>query len=136
MLSFQIFISSLAGPLTMFFLVTATAILLYKIHDGKESYILFFSSTLAMCISYTLKYLLKVPRPDMMLVPEADFRFPSGHATMASVVMALGMHYAHAHIKNKSLRYTLLEALSVFSLLFLFSHYLNILDTTDNLVVM
>jgi undecaprenyl-diphosphatase len=129
MLSFQIFISSLAGPLTMFFLVIVTAILLYKIHDGKESYILFFSSTLAMCISYTLKYLLKIPRPEMMLVPEADFRFPSGHATMASVVMALGIHYAHAHIKNKPLRYTLYVvaflwyALVSYSRLYLNVHY-------------
>lgn len=119
----------------MFFLLLAAAVLLYKVHDGKESYVLFFTSTLAMCISYTLKYLLKIPRPDMMLVPEGDFRFPSGHATMASVVMALGIHYAHAHIKNKSLRYILYTVAFSWYLLVSYSRlYLNVHHPIDVLV--
>jgi membrane-associated phospholipid phosphatase len=107
MLLFQTVVSQIAGPFIMFSALLTVSVLLYKKNDTKEFYKVFFTSTLAMCISYTLKYLFKIPRPDTMLIPEGDYRFPSGHATMAAVVMALGMHYAHTHIKNKSLRYTL-----------------------------
>jgi undecaprenyl-diphosphatase len=129
MLPFQIFISQIAGPNVMFLVLILVAIVLYKVHDIKEFYKVFFSSTLAMCISYTLKYLLKVPRPTDMLIFEGDYRFPSGHATMAAVVMALGIHYAHTHVKHKPLRYTL-YALAVlwyvlisYSRLYLHVHY-------------
>ena len=91
----------------MFLALVLVAIILYTVHDVKEFYKVFFTSTLAMCITYTIKYLLKIPRPEDMLVFESDYRFPSGHATMAAVVMALGIHYTHAHVKHKPLRYTL-----------------------------
>jgi undecaprenyl-diphosphatase len=129
MLSFQILISQVAGPVVMLFILLGVAVILYKIHDAIEFYKIFFTSTLAMCISYTLKYLFKIPRPEMMLVPEGDYRFPSAHATMAAVVMALGMHYAHTHIKNKHLRYTLYTVaffwyvLVSYSRLYLHVHY-------------
>lgn len=129
MLPFQIFISQAAGPNVMFLALILVAVILYKVHDSKEFYKVFFTSTLAMCISYTLKYLLKVPRPEDMLVFEGDYRFPSGHATMAAVVMALGMHYTHAHVKNKTLKYTLYTlaflwyTLVSYSRLYLHVHY-------------
>lgn len=82
-----------------------------------------------MFLTYTLKYLLKVPRPEHMLVIEHDPRFPSGHATMAGVVMALIIYYAYNHCENRFVRYLLYFcALSWFILvsysrLYLHVHY-------------
>jgi undecaprenyl-diphosphatase len=58
-----------------------------------------------MFITFVLKYTLKIPRPVYMLVAEDGYRFPSGHATMASVVMSLGIYYAYTQIKNKDVRH-------------------------------
>lgn len=91
--------------MTIFTLLLAIA--LYKKNDTKDFYTIIFTSTTAMFITYSLKYVLKVPRPGGMLTSAADYRFPSGHATMAAVLMSLGIYYAHLHIKNKSLRYLL-----------------------------
>lgn len=82
-----------------------------------------------MFVTFTLKYLLKVPRPVDMLVVETDPRFPSGHATMASVVMALVIYYSHKHIKNRYVRYFLYAcavswfAVVSYSRLYLGVHY-------------
>ena len=114
----------------MFLVLILVAVILYKVHDIKEFYKVFFTSTLAMCITYTIKYLLKIPRPDDMLVFESDYRFPSGHATMAAVVMALGIHYTYVHVKHKPLRYVLYTVavfwylLVSYSRLYLHVHYL------------
>lgn len=106
MLSFQLFISQLAGPEIMFAFAIILAVGLYKEHDTKDFYTILFTSTTAMFVTYSLKYLLKIERPANMLTEVHDYRFPSGHATMAAIVMSLGIHYAHLHIKNKTLRYT------------------------------
>jgi undecaprenyl-diphosphatase len=42
-----------------------------------------------------------------MLVAETDPRFPSGHATMAAVVMTLVIYYSNKHIKNDYLKHFL-----------------------------
>lgn len=61
----------------------------------KQVDMIVFSSCLAMFITYTLKYTLAIPRPLSALVLETDGRFPSGHATMAAVVMGLGIYYGN-----------------------------------------
>lgn len=107
MLNFQILISQISGPLIMFVFTIVLAILLYKKHDTKDFYTILFTSTTAMFITYSLKYLLKIPRPVDMLTTANDYRFPSGHATMAAVIMSLGIYYTNLKIKNKHLRYFL-----------------------------
>jgi undecaprenyl-diphosphatase len=88
-----------------------------------------FSGMSAMFITYTLKYLTNIPRPDTMLIIEADSRFPSGHATVAAVVMSLIIYYSHNHCKNKHVQYFLyIIAVSWFILvsysrLYLQAHY-------------
>jgi undecaprenyl-diphosphatase len=107
MLNFQIFISQISGPEIMFTLVIILAIALYKKHDNKDFYTMLFTSTTAMFVTYSLKYLLKVPRPEDMIIAANDYRFPSGHATMAAVIMSLGIYYTNLHIKHKPMKYTL-----------------------------
>jgi undecaprenyl-diphosphatase len=129
MLSFQIFISTLSGPVSMFCILGILAFVLRKIHDNKEFYQILFTGTLALSTSYTLKFLFKIPRPTDMLVYEGDYRFPSGHATMAAVVMTLAIHYIHKHVQHTFLR-RMLYTLSVvwyilisYSRLYLHVHY-------------
>lgn len=130
MLNFQIFISQIAAPIPMCITLFILAVVLFIFHSTKEFYKIFFTVTFAICFSYTLKYLFKIPRPTDMLVIENDYRFPSGHATMAAVIMSLGIYYAHLHIKNKILRYVLYTTavlwylLVSYSRLYLHVHYL------------
>ncbi len=129
MLNFQIFISQISGTEVTFSLAILLSIFLYKKDDPKDFYKILFTSTLAMFFTYSLKYLLKIPRPEDMLVIAHDYRFPSGHATMAAVVMSLAMHYTHIHIKNKAIKYSLYASALIwyilvsYSRLYLHVHY-------------
>lgn len=107
MLAFQILVSQISGTTIMFSIIAVICVLLYVKNYKKDSLKIIFASTSAMFVTFTLKYLLKVPRPAHMLVVETDPRFPSGHATMASVVMALIIYYSYKYIKNRYLRYFL-----------------------------
>jgi undecaprenyl-diphosphatase len=105
MLSLQLFISQISGPEIMFACTILIALALYKKHDTKDFYTILFTSITAMFVTYSIKYILNIPRPSDMLIVASDPRFPSGHATMSAIVMSLGIYYAHRHIKNKYLRY-------------------------------
>jgi undecaprenyl-diphosphatase len=107
MLAFQILVSQISGTLVMFSVIGITSIILYALKYKKDFYKILFSSISAMFVTYTLKYLLKIPRPAHMLVVETDPRFPSGHATMAAIVMTLIIYYSNKYIKNHYLKYTL-----------------------------
>ena len=105
MLTFQIIISQIAGPEIMFFLCVVVACFLYFQNHRKDFFKIFFASTTAMFIALIAKYLFHIARPAHMLVAETGYGFPSGHATMAGVVMTLGIAYAHTHIKRKHIQY-------------------------------
>ncbi len=104
MLNFQILISQIAGPVVILCLMIALSAVLLFFGLKKYFYNIFFSAFLAMLITYSLKNLFQVPRPIDMLVVEAGYRFPSGHATMASVVSVLIIYFANKTIKNRYLR--------------------------------
>jgi len=127
MLHFQILISQISGPELMFGLAVLFAIYLYTKNYRKDFFIIFLTSTGAMATSFILKHLLKVPRPEHMLVIEDGYRFPSGHATMAAVVMSLGIYYAHKHIQSRPLRLMLYVCAVGWYLLISYSRlYLNV----------
>ncbi len=105
MLHLQIFISTITGSTVMIPLLLLVCGVLYWNHKNKESYKIFFSGVTAMAITYTLKYITDIPRPYHMLVPETGSRFPSGHATLAAVVMSLGIYYAYTYVTNPVMRY-------------------------------
>ncbi len=129
MLAFQIFISNLAGASVMIPVIAIICGGLYLNQKQKESYKVFFSTVTAMVVTYTLKYITDIPRPLHALVLETDARFPSGHATLAAVVMSLGIYYAYTHIDTKLLKYAI-YTLSIlwfiavsYSRLYLHVHY-------------
>ena len=130
MLNFQIFISSLSNGQSVTILLTLISILLLILGYKRDFYKILLAMTLAMSITFLLKRLFKVPRPQDMLVLEESFRFPSSHATMAGVVSTLVFIYAYIYIKNKKLRYLaymfsfLWLVLVSYSRLYLHVHYL------------
>lgn len=107
MFNFQIFISEIADVKIMLIVTAFLLAALYFFGYKKDFYKVFFVSTSAMFVTYTLKYLLQVPRPDTMLILEDGFRFPSGHATMAAVTMSLVVYYSYQRVKNIYLQYLL-----------------------------
>jgi undecaprenyl-diphosphatase len=107
MLNFQIFISEIADVKVMLVITLFLLTVLYFFQYKKDFYKIFFVSTSAMFITYTLKYLLQVPRPETMLILEDGYRFPSGHATMAAVTMSLVIYYSYYKVKNMYSKYSL-----------------------------
>ena len=107
MLQLQIFITNIAGPEIMFFLLVLFSIFLYVKNYKKDFYKILFSSIIAVFVTLILKTLLKIPRPEHMLIVETGYGFPSWHATMAGVIMSLGIYYSYTHIKNRYVKYVL-----------------------------
>jgi undecaprenyl-diphosphatase len=100
MLDFQLWVSTISDQQVTVAVLLFIMMLLSEKKKLKEFYVVLFTTSLAMVTTFALKHLLHVPRPEHMLVATDNYRFPSGHATMASVVMCLGIHYAHLYVKN------------------------------------
>ncbi len=93
MFTLQLYISHIGGVISTASILAALCLFLYVQGYRKQIDTIVFSACLAMSVTYTLKYMLGVPRPLEALVLETDGRFPSGHATVAAVVMGLGVYY-------------------------------------------
>lgn len=77
-------------------------LMLYVRNKISAVYVVLFSSILAVSITETIKHLLKITRPEIALIYEDSYRFPSLHATTAAVVMTLIVIYSHKYIKNEN----------------------------------
>ena len=104
MLSFYILISQIGSEGFTVGILLFIVLLLSEKNHKKDFYIILFTTIVAMLVTFSLKYLLQIPRPESMLIPTDGYRFPSGHATMASVVMCLGIYYSYTYIKNHYVR--------------------------------
>jgi|GEM_PF-5798139 len=105
MLEFQIFVSKIADVEVMLFMVLLLLVTLYYFQYKKDFYKILCISASAMFVTFTLKHILKVPRPETIILFEDSYRFPSGHATM--IVMSLIIYYSHKKVQNMYLRYFL-----------------------------
>lgn len=88
---FSVLVSKIGDTESVFIATIIIGALLFVFKRHKESILLVLSSFLAIVTTYTLKNLLKIPRPEDMLVIETSYRFPSGHSTMAGV--AVGFYF-------------------------------------------
>jgi membrane-associated phospholipid phosphatase len=110
MFNFYRIISEIGDIKVMGILMILVFIVVYAKGHAKDAYKILSAGVLAMFITYTLKYLLKIPRPVYMLIEQDGYRFPSGHATLAGVVVTFGIYYAHMHIEKGFKRYGLYAA--------------------------
>ncbi len=107
MLNIQILISEISDTKIMFtFLILISLFLFYK-KQNKNFLIVFFSTCTAMFATYSLKHILKIPRPENMLVFADGYRFPSGHATISAVICGLVIYFSSKHVKDKIHKYIL-----------------------------
>jgi undecaprenyl-diphosphatase len=123
-------ISSLSDVKSM--LAIWIVVLLYLWIQKKYRYALFvlFTLVLGMSITFLLKHLIDIPRPESALILEKGSRFPSGHATIASLSagILIAWIYIKRHISRTS--YRILTILLIiwsflvsYSRLFLGVHY-------------
>ena len=89
MLDFQILVSQIGGVTSTGIALAILCVFLFAKGYRKQVDTIIFSVAAAMFVTYTIKYMLGVPRPLTALVLESDPRFPSGHATIAAVVMTV-----------------------------------------------
>lgn len=102
MLSFFELVAVVGDTAVMLALAAALSLTLYFVlNKRKESLIVISAFSLSTSITYVLKHLLKIPRPENMLVLEEGYRFPSGHATVAGVVFALAIYFANKYWPQK-----------------------------------
>ena len=100
--NFFINISNIGDTKIMFFLTLAISVFLYLINKKIDSLVVAFSAATAISITFILKHLFKIPRPENMLVLEDGYRFPSGHATMAAVVATLIIYFTLKYLHNNT----------------------------------
>jgi phosphatidylglycerophosphatase B/undecaprenyl-diphosphatase len=104
MFLFQVFISNIAGPAVMSIFIVSFCVYLYTTGRQKDCDRILFSTCIAMALTYTIKLMTHIPRPLDALVIENDYRFPSGHSTMAAVVSCLVIYYTGVYVKHARLR--------------------------------
>lgn len=79
-------------------LLIVVVIILITEKKHLPNYLLSFA--IAMALTTALKYLLRVARPEVAIVAETGYSFPSGHATAAFVSLP---YLNHLHPKLKYL---------------------------------
>lgn len=104
MLEFAKFLG-IVGDVEMMLVVAvlASAALVY-FKKQKDALVVLGSFGISTAVTYVLKHIFKIPRPEHMLVAETGYRFPSGHATAAGVVTVLAIYFAHKYLKHSSQR--------------------------------
>jgi undecaprenyl-diphosphatase len=102
MLDFYIFISNIADVKPMFIFITLISTFFYFTNKKYLSFLLISSALLSIAITTGLKLLFKIPRPENALIYMNDFRFPSGHATMAATISGFFIYIIYkSKIDNK-----------------------------------
>lgn len=103
MFEFLILLSRVSDFGIMLIAVLLVCLSLFIFGKRKESLVVMFSFGISALLSYVLKVIFKIPRPERMLVEMDGYRFPSGHATMAGIVAALIWVYSPLLFNKKSL---------------------------------
>lgn len=89
MLEIAKFLHVVGGTEVMLIATFLISGVLFLLNKKDEALVVSFSLGISTLITYVVKHLFKIPRPENMLILEDGYRFPSGHATAAGAVFAL-----------------------------------------------
>lgn len=127
-MDFWMLFSTHLGSLLTFFILCLTCVLVLDYKDGKKVFILLL---MTLFCNMLLKYVVARPRPDMLVMDEIGFSFPSCHAMLSLTFygyLAFLMNKSKARLPYKILFNGLmifLITLIGFSRIYLNVHYLS-----------
>jgi membrane-associated phospholipid phosphatase len=87
------FIHHLDDPFVFIFIVLVAALVVGLI-KREYSLGLFIATALTFVVTYILKNIFKIPRPDGMVLMADGYRFPSLHAALTAAIVASLLLYA------------------------------------------
>jgi undecaprenyl-diphosphatase len=126
------FITNIASPLIISILVFLLLWLLIYKKKYRQAILTFVAVIGGYLLEIGLKYLVHRTRPINSLISEAEFSFPSGHATLAAIYFLLLIYLFKDEIADKTKKYILIGVDIFLILLIGFSRiYLNVHWFTD-----
>ncbi|MBQ8615866.1 MAG: phosphatase PAP2 family protein [Clostridia bacterium] len=127
---FEIF-THIGSFYTLAILAFIAVILLWFVKKDKRMSVFYAVCFAVVCISnYVIKIIVRRARPDLMIISETGYSFPSGHSMMSFAFFMLLIHFVWITLKNKPLKISLTIIFSVliemigFSRIYLGVHYL------------
>lgn len=125
--SFFMIITSLGSA---YFLIFLALLLLILFRHNRMSIFIALNLACSWLLSVSLKYLFTRARPDMMLIDEIGFSFPSGHATVSFAFYGFLIYLIYLNMEKKQkyiymLGLSLLIILIGLSRLYFGVHYLS-----------
>jgi len=130
--NFMFFITKTLDPYqTLLIFILLSIFLLYK-RNKKDFYTFSIACSLGITMPQIFKILVERVRPTNCMITETGFSFPSGHATMATVLLICLITTVTPHIKNKFSKYFILAISVVILPIIAFSRvYLSVHFATD-----
>ena len=108
----MLFFTFLGG---IFVFVTVSILMIFYIYSKRKKDAFIYLSIIysAVIINFLLKLVFQRPRPEIGLIPEITYSFPSGHAMNSFVLYMTFTYFIFRETKNKKLTF-LIGVLSLF----------------------
>jgi undecaprenyl-diphosphatase len=121
------------GIMTTVFLLAI--VVLYCKRHRVDALVFAISGLLGMCITYTLKQVIAMPRPEASIVQVAGYAFPSGHATIAGVLLGLAIDLSLKHLHRNYQRVVAISIASLWALIICVSRVGLVVHTKNDVIV-
>lgn len=112
-------------------LIVLSIFLLIVLKNKRRAFLISANLLFVFILNRVLKYIIRRPRPEYMLITENGYSFPSGHAMISTAFYGYLIYLVYKNTKNKVLKYSLCSLMGVLIVLICFSrvylgvHYLS-----------
>ena len=112
-------------------LITISILSLIVLKNKRSAFLITTNLLFVFIFNRVLKYIIRRPRPEHMLITESGYSFPSGHAMVSTAFYGYLIYLIYKNVKNKALKFSLcffvgfLIVLIGFSRVYLGVHYLS-----------